>query len=199
MSGKKQFNEQQALDAAMRVFWEKGFAATSMAELEAATKLNKSSLYNTFGNKEALYGKSLEHFRTQYTERVFQQLAHPDLAQALNDVFSRLIAGFESPNCPSGCIATMAALEMNETSKDIAQLVAKGIDDTLQALTQRLSQGIADKQLPPETAPQELASMIVAVTRGVIVLNMGTGNSLAGHQAYRQLLRQLNIQALPKT
>lgn len=196
MSGKKQFDEHQALDAAMRVFWQKGFAATSMAELENATSLNKSSLYNTFGNKESLYAKSLEHFRTQYTKQVFNKLDQPDLYQALHQLFMNLIAGFESPNCPSGCIATMAALEMNETSQDISQLVAKGIEDTLEALTARLTQGIADKQLPANTDAPALAAMIVAVSRGVIVLNMGTGNSQAGHQAYQQLLTQLDIQPL---
>ena len=55
MSGIKQFDEARALDGAMNVFWQNGFSATSYPELMEATGLNKSSLYNAFGDKQALY------------------------------------------------------------------------------------------------------------------------------------------------
>ncbi|MEM8645620.1 MAG: helix-turn-helix domain-containing protein, partial [Pseudomonadota bacterium] len=62
MSGRKQFNEDEALEAAMRAFWQRGYEATSLSDLEAATGLNKSSLYNAFESKEALFVRCLERY-----------------------------------------------------------------------------------------------------------------------------------------
>ena len=62
MAGMKQFDENRALDGAMKVFWQNGFIATSYPELMEATGLNKSSLYNAFGDKQALYRRCLERF-----------------------------------------------------------------------------------------------------------------------------------------
>lgn len=66
MSGAKQFDPDQALDKAMRVFWSQGFEGTSYAALTQATCLNKSSLYNAFGDKRQLYQRCLARFAVEF-------------------------------------------------------------------------------------------------------------------------------------
>jgi TetR/AcrR family transcriptional regulator, transcriptional repressor for nem operon len=62
MARSKEFDGNQALDEALRVFWEKGFEATSIQDLVNATGVNRASLYQTFGSKRELFLKALDRF-----------------------------------------------------------------------------------------------------------------------------------------
>lgn len=59
---KKAFKESEALNAAMHVFWQKGYTGASLADLTQAMAINKPSMYRTFGNKEALFVQTTEHY-----------------------------------------------------------------------------------------------------------------------------------------
>lgn len=188
MSGRKQFDEDVILDCAMRQFWEKGYTATSLADLEEATGLNKSSIYNTFKSKEGLYARCIERFRTEYTRGALARLDHPDFKIAMSQFFDVLLAGYDNPSCPSGCIATMGALEMGSKGNIISELILNGLEEMLMIIEQRCLKAIDDGQLDAKYDCNELAAMIVAVCRGVVVLNMGTASAKAGRKAYDCLL-----------
>ncbi len=57
------FDMETVLDAATRLFWEQGYEATSLAQLRAATGLSSASLYGTFGSKEGLFERVVEHYK----------------------------------------------------------------------------------------------------------------------------------------
>src|SRR5690348_16407227 len=59
------FDRKAALDAAMRLFWKKGYSATSIADLTAAMGIGSPSLYAAFGSKEQLYAEALDHYRNE--------------------------------------------------------------------------------------------------------------------------------------
>ena len=63
------YDEEQALEAAMLTFWEKGYRATSMDDLVARTGASRASLYKTFGDKRALFLKSLDLYATRFETR----------------------------------------------------------------------------------------------------------------------------------
>lgn len=67
-----EFDPEKALDAAVDVFWCKGYEATSMSDLLTAMKLSKSSLYQSFGGKRQLFTRCL----TRYQERFTSELSH---------------------------------------------------------------------------------------------------------------------------
>ena len=75
MARTREFNYDEALESATRLFWEKGYEATSIQDLVAATGVNRASLYETFGDKRELFRKALERFRCAQ-EKSFEQLAH---------------------------------------------------------------------------------------------------------------------------
>ncbi len=193
MSRTKQFDETEALDSAMHLFRRQGFSATSLSQLESVTKLNKSSIYNTFQSKENLYELQLERFRKEYTSHALAKLDHPDFHTALSDLFAAL-GCFESPDFPEGCIATMGALEFGGDKSALGDEITYGLNNIHKRLEARCAQAVEDEQLDKQTDCASLAAMILAVTRGVVILNKGTNAPTAGRQAFQQLLTFINLQ-----
>ncbi len=65
---KLEFDKEQALEAAMCVFWKKGFVGASLSDLTEGMGINKPSLYATFGNKEALFIQATQHYLDKYSK-----------------------------------------------------------------------------------------------------------------------------------
>jgi AcrR family transcriptional regulator len=66
---KKLFERKEVVDKALEVFWQKGYADTSLTDLELATDVFKASLYAEFGNKEGLYTECIKHYRDEYAAK----------------------------------------------------------------------------------------------------------------------------------
>ena len=188
MSGNKQFNTDTAIDSAMTIFKDKGFSGTSLSDLEKATKLNKSSIYNAFGSKDGLYTACLERFRLHYTSQALAKLDHPDFKTAIYDYCDYLVGGFNDDSMDQGCLASLAALEMAAQESVSKESIKKGLDDMLTCLEKRCQLAIEQDQLSHKWQADELAAMIISVNRGAIVLNRGRGDKQAGNAAYRGLL-----------
>src|SRR5438093_12545846 len=73
----KSFDEDVVLDQAVELFWERGYDGTSLADLEAHLGLGRQSLYNTFGDKQALFLKALERYRRDAAQGPIAHLAAP--------------------------------------------------------------------------------------------------------------------------
>src|ERR1700742_4795444 len=108
----REFDREAALQAAMLLFWRKGFAATSMNDLCEAMGIRSPSLYAAFGSKEALYLESVEHYVRTIGPMIWDKLAAGATARA--GVESLLLAGTEalpaSGAIPAGCMAVLAAV-----------------------------------------------------------------------------------------
>src|SRR6185312_14792430 len=108
----REFDRDAALEAAMLLFWRKGFAATSMNDLCDAMGVRSPSLYAAFGGKEQLYLEAMEHYVQTQGTRVWDGLAEGATARA--GIENMLIAGAEnlpkSRATPGGCMATLAAV-----------------------------------------------------------------------------------------
>ena len=115
MARTRQFDERQALQAAMLVFWEKGYDGTSINDLEQAMGLNRTSIYNAFGNKSALF----ERVMTCYKESVMAELfARLDSAQNIREGIRRMLNGaldihFDEDN-PGGCLVVLSVMESGQ-------------------------------------------------------------------------------------
>jgi TetR/AcrR family transcriptional regulator, copper-responsive repressor len=126
-SGRKlQFDRQVALDAAMQVFWKKGFAAASLSELTAAMGINKPSLYATFGNKEALFVQATENY-VAYIDAKHRQFLHEPgqtLKSRLHNYLRSVIAGQCASDNPKGCYLALCMAEAEGEALPDAALVS---------------------------------------------------------------------------
>src|ERR1700685_2343909 len=104
------FDPEKALEAALRVFWKKGYQGTALSDLTAAMGINRPSIYATFGNKEALFRKALDRYSARMTGYTAEALKEPT-ARA---VAERLMVGtadlLSCPGNPKGCLMVQGAL-----------------------------------------------------------------------------------------
>ena len=108
-----QFDKEKALDAAMNVFWNKGFLGASLAELTSSMGINKPSVYATFGNKEDLFVEATRHYLERYASTHVLKLESKEL---LKDRLSAYLHSISDMQCqgptPNGCYISVAANEM---------------------------------------------------------------------------------------
>jgi TetR/AcrR family transcriptional repressor of nem operon len=175
----------------MRVFWERGFEGASYSELTSATGLNKSSLYNAFGDKQALYIKCLERFSQTIGAPEMAMLDHPDFADAIAGFFENLVQRMTDAAQPRGCLATMAALELGGTEGPLGDIIRRDLQQWMRALRTRCDRAVRDGDLPQDTDTEALAALFLAVMRGLPALNRGFGDLRSAALAVKALLQML--------
>jgi AcrR family transcriptional regulator len=168
MVGIRQFNEDAVLDAAMQLFWTRGYGATSMQDLAQATGVLRGSLYNAYGDKEKIFVLAFERYHRQILAMCREALSNPDLRTALETFFEKLIALMTSPGEGAhtrGCLTTKTAADETAQGEMILSAL-RGLLDGMEALlAERLQQA---GKLP--LAPQEGARLLVTLTRGLVII-----------------------------
>ncbi|MFD0477198.1 TetR/AcrR family transcriptional regulator [Nonomuraea thailandensis] len=149
MGRPREFSDEAAVEAAMKVFWEKGYEATTTQDLCAATGLGRGSLYNAFGSKHHLYEQALRHYAATRAEAQLQSLAEPgSVKDRLRDLMIGVIdADMEDPG-RRGCLALNAAGEAGGRTGAVPGLVRRQFDDLEQAIHRLVLVGQAAGELP---------------------------------------------------
>jgi len=104
------FAEDAALEAAMRVFWEKGYEGATLADLTEAMGINRSSLYAGFGDKEALFRMAMARYAegpAAYMKKALQEPTGRSVVEALLRGALELLT---DPSNPRGCLSVQGAL-----------------------------------------------------------------------------------------
>ena len=163
------FDAGRALDAALEVFWRKGYEGATLPDLTGAMGINRPSLYAAFGNKQALFKKVLE----RYAEGPACYVKHAVEAPTARAVFEQLLAGVidlvTRPDHPRGCLAVQGALACGDDAaaaqKQLVALRAAG--EAL--LRRRLERAKADGDFPRGASPADLARYAATVIHGIAV------------------------------
>nr|WP_277606409.1 TetR/AcrR family transcriptional regulator [Acinetobacter sp. NIPH 2699] len=166
----KCFDEQQALEKAMLLFWEHGYEATSISDLTQALALTAPSLYSSFGDKSGLFYKCIDYYLAHEAcpiEAIFLEAKSAKVAFELflYDNVQRLA----QPNKPSGCMLVVATMNCSDNAQAIQHNILEKRLQTKQKMLQRLQQGLAEGDLL-ETAPlQEMADFYSTVLQGLTI------------------------------
>ena len=124
---KRKFNEQTALQAAMEVFWTKGFVGASLADLTKSMNINKPSMYSTFGNKEALFIKATQHYIENNMKAHLGLLYEPGipLKTRLKNYMMAIVDMQCSTDQPKGCYLVLCQSEVagGDIPDDAAKLL----------------------------------------------------------------------------
>lgn len=169
MARPRQFDETKVIESLMNVFWEKGYEATSMQDLVAASGLLKGSLYGAFGDKHAMYLTALKHYdRTRIQAGIDMLNGDGSARQKIARLFDNVIESTKRGIFAGGCLLCNASLEMAATDKQIKSEVKTTI--------RRLKVAIMDAlmaQIENEDRAASLAAFIVSAYFGSRVLAKG--------------------------
>jgi TetR/AcrR family transcriptional repressor of nem operon len=121
MARRKEFDRDEALQKAMEVFWSRGYEAASIQDLVEHMGINRQSLYDTFGDKHALYLQALDRYREVEGQRLFELLGKPGsvkkaLRQLFQNVVERAFCGEERRGCFVGNAMSELAGRCKETA-----------------------------------------------------------------------------------
>lgn len=167
----RRFDTDEALDAAMRLFWMRGYEATSMADLVEALGMNRASIYAAFGDKETLYLTVLERYGARFGEAPVQALTTlDDPREAITQFLMRTTDHLGDPGQPRGCLVTSAIIEGPVDSERVARTVAEGVARLETTLYDLLRRAQAVGALPTDADPRALARYFVGVSQGMSVM-----------------------------
>ncbi|MGW3865305.1 TetR/AcrR family transcriptional regulator [Streptomyces sp. NPDC005047] len=122
MAGKKQFDMDTALDAAMIQFWRVGYADTSVDDLSGVTGLNRSSIYSSLGAKDTLFLRCLDRYAARYGEKYDAALscAGSEPLAAVRAFFDVTLERIADPDVPDGCLIAQSAMAIPVLSPAVA-------------------------------------------------------------------------------
>jgi TetR/AcrR family transcriptional repressor of nem operon len=168
MARPRQFDEDAALDAAIDVFWSRGYQATSTEQLCEATGLGRSSIYNTFTSKHDLFVKAL----TRYTERTADALLEvlerdTPIRRKLRDVFALTID--EDAENRDGCLVVNAAIELSPHDRAVDTLLRRDHQRRLSAIRAAIDAAKRSGEIDPDRDSNALAEFVTATTGGMRV------------------------------
>jgi AcrR family transcriptional regulator len=168
MAGVRQFDEEAALEKALELFWQKGFAETSMQELAAVTGVQRGSLYNAYQGKEGLFLRVFDIYRRRNIEAARQALAKPALRDALHAFFDMVIASITQGLPTRGCMTTKSALNGGVIEAPVRAALQSMMDGYEALLGERMALGGEEETLALPAA--DAARLIIVFTRGIVVI-----------------------------
>ncbi|MBF6176441.1 TetR/AcrR family transcriptional regulator [Nocardia blacklockiae] len=172
MARPRQFDEERAVDAAMRAFWESGYEATSTQDLCAATGLGRSSIYNTFAGKHELYERALRRYMAAKNSDNFALLEGPEPAKdKVRALLWRIVDAPEDD--PLGCLVVNATVELGRRDPEVAALLCADLDKRLAALTAALAAGQRAGEIDKARSATDLAHFVIATIGGMRVSARG--------------------------
>ncbi|HET8845271.1 MAG TPA: TetR/AcrR family transcriptional regulator, partial [Ktedonobacteraceae bacterium] len=130
MAGKKTFQPEQALKKAMDLFWEKGYEGSSIEDLLQCTGLGRGSLYDTFGDKHALYLAALDRYcEANRASLLALRTQEGSLQEILANFFQGYIDGLMADPARRGCFLVNASIELAPSDSEVASRVQAAYRD----------------------------------------------------------------------
>lgn len=186
----KQFEPQEALDAAMHLFWRKGYGATSMRDLLDAMCIGRGSFYDTFGDKHALFLAALDRFEEARTSWFDEALEGSGL-DGIEEVFRRTVDGLVGFEPRRGCLLANTAVELAPHDAEAAARISRYVRRTEEAFTGALVRAQGAGEIPAEGDPKVLARFLVSNLHGLRVLARAGSDRRTLEDAARVALRTL--------
>jgi TetR/AcrR family transcriptional repressor of nem operon len=165
------FDLDGAVIAALNVFWERGYGATTPAELLEAIGVGKGSFYNAFGSKHALFEQALRRYGDDRVAGLARWLAESGpVGQRVKGYLERLAAPENEKALRRGCFATNTAGELGRRDPAATNIVRGTFERMESVLEAALVEGQKRGELDSALDPKGVASLLLATVIGLTVL-----------------------------
>jgi AcrR family transcriptional regulator len=163
------FDRDAALEAAMLLFWERGFEGTSMADLTQAMGLNPSSIYAAFGDKHALFSHVVKRYlqsRAQYANKALQE---PTLEKVIRALFHNTVAFLTTPGHPPSCMTLAGAMGCSVDAVPARDLLKEIRKQNEAAIRDRLLQARKNGELSKHVNVDDYARYLSSILAGLSI------------------------------
>ena len=167
MARPKEFNQERALQKAVRLFSQQGFAATSTDELMRVMDVGRQSMYDTFGDKRALFLKALEMYVTESVHSINVELGRP--GSALSAVRNALVIFAERKDLSSaeGCMGLNAISEFGQRDADVTRITRNGARLQRQSLMRVLTRAKNQGEISSDADLDSMADFFESTVAGI--------------------------------
>lgn len=169
MGRPREFSETEALDGAMRVFWEKGYEGTSLDDLTHAMGINRSSLYSTFGDKESLFRRVISVYGEQQLTFVSDALAQQKARQAIEALWRNTVTFLSDSTHPRGCLSLQGGLTCGSGMEKVKKTMIDWRKSALAPIEKRMQRARNEGDLPGRVDPKDLARYVLIVMNGLSI------------------------------
>ena len=161
------FSEDEALEAAMRVFWEKGYEGATLADLTAAMGINRSSLYTIFGDKETLFGRAIQRYTEGPAAYVRKAIQEPTAHAVVEALLKGSASMLSNPQNPRGCLSVQGALACGSDSQGARLSMVDWRKEGEAVLEARFERAKESSELPQDMSAGDLARYVATLITGL--------------------------------
>lgn len=171
MARLKAFDEDRAIDAAVDCFWMRGYEATSVRDLAQSMGIGGASLYNAYGDKRALFVRSLERYANRsMRERIERLEAAHRPKEAIEAFLAEIIERSLKDRDRKGCLLVNSALDVAPHDAEIGQVVGGYLDEIRAFFRRNIEAARKAGQVPRAVDAEEVSGHLLGVLLGIRVL-----------------------------
>jgi TetR/AcrR family transcriptional regulator, transcriptional repressor for nem operon len=171
MARHKEFDQDEALLKAMEVFWTRGYAAASIQDLVKHMGINRQSLYDTFGDKHALYLQTLDRYRQVEGRRLIELLERPgSVKRNLRQLFAEVVEKALGDRERRGCFMGNATSELAGRCKETASRTCSNMTATEEAFYRALLRAAKEGEIRGVRDPRAAARFLYCVLQGLVLM-----------------------------
>ena len=171
MSRVREFDPEQALAAAMQVFWRRGYGDTSMEDIVSETGVSRYGLYGTFGNKKTLLAAAMRHYEHSMNELLWSDLRKRDAGRVeIIEYWRSVLKHFEGEGFSNGCLIANIAAEVAPHDPEIAVEVRRIDLEHAAVFAAAIRNGQAAGEISADLDADGAGTMLVSLARGLAVM-----------------------------
>ena len=171
MARPKDFDEERVLDRAVDCFWKHGYGATTVRDLADAMQIGGASLYNAYGDKRALFGRSLERYANRsMRDRIARMETEHRPREAICAFIAEIVDRSLKDPDRKGCLLINSALDVAPHDTEIGKVVAGYLDELRAFFRRNIEAAQRVGQVPRSVDAEEVSGHLLGVLAGVRVL-----------------------------
>jgi TetR/AcrR family transcriptional repressor of nem operon len=171
MARPREFNEVTALEAAIECFWHHGYEATSVRDLADKMGISAPSIYNTYGDKHALFAQALERYLDCSARALIKQLEESlPPKEAIRRFVEEIISHSVNDRKRRGCFLVNSALEVSSHDRNLSIYIADRFSEIEAFFYRSIKAAQAEGAIPRNRAVKDLARLLLGVLLGIRVL-----------------------------
>ncbi|WP_340401934.1 TetR/AcrR family transcriptional regulator [Paenibacillus sp. FSL H8-0079] len=166
MARSKEFEVNEVLDKAMKIFWEQGYEKTSMSDLVEHMGIHRRSIYDTFDDKHTLFLQAMDRYNGKINATLLAEIkASKTAVEALHKIFGIMIS--EAEDTPSGCLIVNSAVELGARDQDVDNRSLDSFNEAEQMFEQIIEWGQRDGEFSSDHDAKEMAEYLHNTSVGI--------------------------------